>query len=188
MPLSLPQLETDRLIIRDFRAEDLDDVHRILDGEVEMPHKISREERCVWLEWTIAGYKQYAALYQPPYGERAIILKAIGELIGVAGFTPMFHPYGEMAAGTKLADARLLPEIGLYYSLSPRHQRQGYATEAAKALLDYGFDQLNLKRIVANTDFDNAASIGVMEKIGMTIVKNDDAGPDWFQVLGVLEE
>ena len=187
MPIRLPPLISDRLIVREFAADDLDDLHRILDGEVSMDHNISREERQKWMEWTIAGYEQYAAIYQPPYGERAITLKTTGELIGAIGLVPMLHPLGDTLAGAAFVDAKWLPEVGLYYALTPAFHRHGFATEAAQILIAAAFENLNLKRVVANTEFDNAASIGVMKKLGMSIHKNDGSGPDWFEVLGVLE-
>jgi GNAT superfamily N-acetyltransferase len=77
--------------------------------------------------------------------------------------------------------------VGLYYALSPAYQRQGYATEAAQALINYAFTQLHLKRIVATTTYENVASIGVMRKLGMRIEKNPSPDPPGLQVVGILE-
>ena len=70
---------------------------------------------------------------------------------------------------------------------SPAHQRQGYATEAAQAMCDYAFQELKLKRIIAITSYDNAASIGVMRKLGMRIGRNPFPDPPWLQVVGIRE-
>jgi RimJ/RimL family protein N-acetyltransferase len=78
-------------------------------------------------------------------------------------------------------------EFGLFYAISPAHQRREYATEAAQALIDYAFGQLNMKRVIATTDFDNIGSMAVMRNPGMIIEKNPLAGPPWLQVVGVLE-
>jgi RimJ/RimL family protein N-acetyltransferase len=68
------------------------------------------------------------------------------------------------------------------------HRRRGYATEAGQALVDYAFRSLNLRRIVATTDFDNEGSIGVMRRLGMTIERNPNPGqPHYLQVVGILE-
>ena len=75
----------------------------------------------------------------------------------------------------------------MFYAISPAHQRRGYASEAARALVDYAFQRLNLKRVVATTNYDNAASIGVMRKLGMWVEKNPRPEPPWLQVVGVLE-
>src|SRR5260370_1314078 len=63
---------------------------------------------------------------------------------------------------------------------------QGYATEAAQALINYAFTQLHLKRIVATTTYENEASIGVMRKVGMRIEKNPSPDPSGFQAVGIL--
>ena len=60
---------------------------------------------------------------------------------------------------------QLVREIG--WVIRPAYQRHGYATEAAAALLKYGFETLGLQRIVAACDNRNIASFRVMEKLGM---------------------
>src|ERR1700751_831918 len=82
---------------------------------------------------------------------------------------------------------RTAPEVGLFYAITPALRGQGYATEAAQALVDYDFQQLRLKRIVATTTYENAASMGVMRKLGMRLERNPYAEPPWLQVVGVLE-
>ncbi|TIU06669.1 MAG: GNAT family N-acetyltransferase, partial [Mesorhizobium sp.] len=54
------------------------------------------------------------------------------------------------------------------------HWGHGYATEAATAVLDFGFESLKLNQIVANAAVDNVASRRVMERIGMSHDPNDD--------------
>jgi RimJ/RimL family protein N-acetyltransferase len=54
-------------------------------------------------------------------------------------------------------------------------------------MIDHAFSALNLSRIVAETDYNNAASIGVMRKLGMNIQNNPYPDPVWFQVTGILE-
>lgn len=187
MPLRLPPLETDRLIIRDFVMKDLDEVHRILDHESGF-EPFTLEARRHWMEWSIMSYSAFASLYQPPWGERAVTVKETGELVGVVGYATMFHPLTEILEGKSPGEAHWHPEMGLFWAVSPDHRGKGYASEAATALIDYAFENFNLKRIVANTDFDNLASQGVMRKIGMQLYRNEDGKPEWFEVLGVLEQ
>lgn len=80
-----------------------------------------------------------------------VLLKAEGRLIGHMVFHHYFggHTY----------------EIGWVFH--PEYHRQGFATEAALALLKYGFELLNLHRIIATCQPENEASWRVMEKIGM---------------------
>jgi hypothetical protein len=49
------------------------------------------------------------------------------------------------------------------------------------------FEALNLKRILANTDYDNLASQSAMRKLGMTILRNPEPEPPWMQIIAVLE-
>jgi RimJ/RimL family protein N-acetyltransferase len=195
--MRVPPLETERLIIRPFTVDDLDAVHQLLDVDLHdadfgSEGATTRDERQKWLQWTVMNYEELAKLYQPPYGDRAVTLKQTGQVIGACGYVPSFAPFGQLPAfrsATANDDTERLftPEFGLFYAFSPAFQRQGYATEAAKALIDYGFRQLNLRRIVATTTYDNAASIGVMRKLGMQIERNPYADPPWFQVVGFLE-
>lgn len=56
----------------------------------------------------------------------------------------------------------------VWYKLLPKHWRKGYATEALKCLLDYGFNILKLHRIEAGCAVNNIGSIKVLEKVGMS--------------------
>jgi [ribosomal protein S5]-alanine N-acetyltransferase len=194
--MPIPPLETERLLIRPFSMEDLDAIHQMLDiyllsADFGSEGAKTREERQRWLQWTILSYEELAKLYQPPYGDRAVVLKPTQQVIGVCGFVPCFGPFGQLLSAHAVgqdADAHFnSPEFGLYYALSPANQRQGYATEATKALIAYAFTQLSLKRIVATTTYGNVASIGVMRNMGMRIEKNPSPDPPWFQVIGLLE-
>lgn len=187
--LRVPALETPRLIIRPFCAADLAALHQLLDvdlaeADLATDGAVSAREREEWLQWAILNYEQLARLRQPPYGDRAIVLRETDQLIGACGFVPSFGPFGQLLVPEA---SRYSPEFGLFYAVSPSYRRQGYAPEAARALIDYAFQQLHLQRVVATTTYDNAASIRVMQKVGMTIERNRRRDPPWFQVVGVLE-
>jgi RimJ/RimL family protein N-acetyltransferase len=192
--LEMPILETERLLIRPFVMEDLHDVHRLFDielGEVELEseHADTLAERAQWLQWSVLNHEQLAKLRQPPYGDRAIVLPT-GQLIGSCGFVPCLNAFGQLPffAGRTIGNpGRSSTEFGLFYAISPAHRRQGYASEAAGALVDYAFQHLRLNRVVATTDYDNIGSMGVMRKLGMRIEKNPLPEPPWLQVVGVLE-
>lgn len=188
--MTMPPLETPRLVIRPFVLDDLHAIHQILDIELGPEYsQASLDERAEWLQWSVLNYEALAKLYQPPYGDRAVVLKSTGQLIGACGFVPCLMPFEQLLAFSQ-PDSRpglTSTEFGLYYALSPAHQRQGYATEAATALIEYAFGELHLKRVVATTAYDNVASMGVMRKLGMTIEKNPSPEPPWLQVVGVLK-
>jgi len=128
-------------------------------------------------------------MFQPPYGDRAIVLKRTNDVIGAVGLVPCFDAF-EQIPGLSRGEppsAYRVAEIGLFWAIDPDQQRQGYATEAAQALIDFAFQQLRVKRIIATTEHNNAASIGVMRKLGMTIAQNPLPDPAWLQVVGILE-
>ena len=149
-------------------------------------------ERTEWLQWAVLNHTQLAKLYQPPYGDRAVVLKATGQLIGACGYVPCLMPFEQLPGfgGNHRTQTEGLysTEFGLFYAISPAHQRQGYATEAAQALIDYAFNELKLRRVIATTTYDNAASMGVMRKLGMRIEKNPLPEPPWLQVVGMIEQ
>ncbi len=69
------------------------------------------------------------------------------------------------------------PEIELGFRLGKAYWGKGYATEAARAWVSYGFEELGLDRIVAVAHPDNAACQRVLEKVGMRFERTaDDAG------------
>src|SRR5260221_696273 len=191
--MRVPPLETERLVIRRLTIEDLDDIHRILDIDLIIADfgtvgAITRQGREQSLQWTILSYEELARLNQPPYGDRAIVLKQTQQIIGACGFVPSFAPFRQLLSASHDAGAHFnSPAFGLFYAFSPAYQRQGYATEATQALIDYAFRELQLKRIVATTTYENVASIAVMRKVGMRIEKNIYLDPPWFQVVGILE-
>ena len=68
------------------------------------------------------------------------------------------------------AGLRPLEELGLeiFYSLAPGAWGKGYATEAARAVMDYGLGPLGLPEVLAEVDEGNAASVAVVDRLGMT--------------------
>lgn len=74
-----------------------------------------------------------------------------------------------------------LPDVDIGFAYLPAYWAQGYAYEAATAVLRYGYEQLGIPRIVAVTAVDNVASIRLLEKLGLrfdSIVRLTPDGPD----------
>lgn len=190
MSTAMPTLESERLIVRPLVIQDLEAVHQLLDHEAWQTGK-SLAEREHWLRWTVMNYIELANLYQPPYGERAVVLKASGELVGAVGLVQSFGPFELLPSfGGRTADPaahKNEPAMGLFWATRTAHQKKGYAAEAAHAVIDFLFSHFNLRRIVATTEYDNTASQAVMRKLGMAIERNPFKEPGWFQVVGVLE-
>lgn len=152
-------LETPRLILRTWQEADLEPM-ALIDQDKKvcqfLPGIGSKSATKAGIERIIAHYKEKGfSLY-------AVELKSTGELIGFLGLmTPSF-------------EAHFIPAVEIGWRLSSTHWNQGYATEGAKAVLDYAFTSLNLPEVVSFTAVNNQASRRVMEKIGLHHNTKDD--------------
>lgn len=147
----LPILETDRLILREVMMKDMYDMNEY--------SKISTVGYNAGWEphSSLSHTKDVIKMFRKKYlfnqlGVFAIILKDECKMIG----TCELHNY------TKAYKA----ELG--YTVSPYYQNKGYATEASKAVITWGFNDLNLKRIECNCLNDNLKSKRVCEKLLFT--------------------
>ena len=138
--LTIPTLETKRLHIRRFERSDAATYVKIQTAVGwTNPNKTEAENLAscqIWLEWVVRNYDGLGNLMQPPYGDRAIVDKATGELIGGVGLVPCFHPFGQLPHFGGTPNALFSTEMGLFWIVSPDYQGQGVATEAAQALVD----------------------------------------------------
>jgi len=145
-------LETERLILRPVEAGDWRAIHRYASlPEVAryLPNEPFTEDdaRAFALRWS----EQARASDEWPE-VMVVQLKADGQLIGYVPFELFNQKYRTR-------------EIGWVFA--PDCQGQGYATEAARAVLALAFEKLGLHRVVATCDPRNAASYRVMERLGM---------------------
>lgn len=95
------------------------------------------------------------------YGMSTLVERASGEVVGFCG---LVHPGGQ-------------PEAEIKYALKRRYWGLGLATEAVRAMLDYGASARGLRRIIATTGPENVASQKMLVKAGMTrenLRRNDD--------------
>lgn len=186
----MPVLYTTRLVIRPLVLDDdlvatREALNRARNTAVT-PESTARHER--WIRWNIANYGALADVDQPPYGDRAVCLRTDGQVVGVVGLVPAMGPFGQLPGfPVDIGSRRYQPQVGLFWAIDSRYQRQGYATEAGAALISFAFTEMLLTRIIATTEYDNNASIGVMRKLGMTILRNPFPDPWWFQVVGVRD-
>ncbi|GAB3983413.1 GNAT family N-acetyltransferase [Actinoallomurus acanthiterrae] len=154
----MAELRTDRLILRPWRASDLEPWAAMnADPEVRehLGDLLTREQS------DASAARFQAELDQRGYGFWAIEVRATGEFIGFAGLDQLeaHMPFTGVEIGWRLAR----PAWG-----------HGYATEAARTVLAYGFDSLELPEIVAVTTATNVRSQAVMRRIGMTRNPADD--------------
>jgi [ribosomal protein S5]-alanine N-acetyltransferase len=191
--MEMPVIETARLFIRPFVLDDLPVIHRILDacfGDGSLADDpLALAERAAWLQWQVASYEQLAKLHQPPYGDRGIILRSTGELIGAIGYAPGFMPFEQLPSlhTGRVPPGIATPEFDLFWAIDPAHQRRGYATEAVQGMIEHAFRVLRVRRVLATTEYTNLASQGVMRKLGMRLEKNPLPDPWYLQVVGILD-
>jgi RimJ/RimL family protein N-acetyltransferase len=165
--------------------DDLESINNVLNNSFGWKTPISEREH--WLQWTVLGYEMFSMLGQPHYGERAIVLKETGEIIGAVGIVPYLDTFNQIKVFNRALDSLATAEVGLFWAIDPVHQRKGYAPEAARALMEYLFLHEKLGRIIATTGYENLASQKVMKKIGMTVQRLDEPQPPDQFVVGVLE-
>jgi RimJ/RimL family protein N-acetyltransferase len=144
-------LQTERLLLREFDESDAAAFYLLGSdptvtrytgdgGLTGVEH--AREVLCAH---PIADYRKYG------FGRWACVLKATGRVIGFAGL--------------KYLDD--LKEVDIGYRLLPAHWGAGLATEACRPVVDYGFARLGLRQIIGLVDPENAASVRVLEKLGL---------------------
>ena len=139
-------METERLIIRRFKAEDWQDLYDYLSKEEVVryePYGIYTEEES----------KKEAARRADDEAFFAVELKENHKVIGNTSFATEGH------------EQFLTWEIG--YVLNPDYQGKGYATEASRRILKYGFEELNAHRIMARCNPVNKKSWHLMERLKM---------------------
>lgn len=151
--MSQPTLETSRLILRPFRKDDASSVQllagqwEIADTTLNIPHPYEDGMAEQWIETHEPGYKAETLT------TFAVVLRESKELIGAVG----------------LVIDRGLNKADLGYWIGKPYWNLGYATEAARAVVAVGFDELGLNRIHAFHLARNPSSGRVMEKLGMIL-------------------
>jgi RimJ/RimL family protein N-acetyltransferase len=148
-------IETQRLRLRPFSSNDLDALAAI-NADPEAMRYIgkgkpqSREQTQIRLDAILDHHKQYH------FGLFAMVEKATDAFVGICGLQYLDNT----------------SEIEVGYRLARSFWGRGLATEAARACLHYGFEQLGLERIVAVIQPSNLPSKSVVEKIGLRYIKN----------------
>ena len=151
-----PSLETERLLLRPWRpAEDLDALAALNADPAVMRHvapnrPLTRAETAAQLEGIVAHWDEHG------FGLWAVIPRdGDGRTIGFAGLAiPSFL-------------AQILPAVEVGWRLQPTAWGCGFATEAARASVAFGFERLGLRSIVSVVEAGNERSLRVAEKLGM---------------------
>jgi len=164
MPLPL---RTERVVIRPYREDDATGLHEVFGSPEVMKWTPSPPSKDVAeTAQRLARAMAFTARQPPGMGLWALELNDTSEFLGQVGLFPV------EGKG---------PEVEVAYELAPRVWGHGYATEATRALVAYGFGELGLRRIVALILPDNARSRNVASKCGLVL-----EGPGRFYGLDLL--
>jgi RimJ/RimL family protein N-acetyltransferase len=149
-------ITTARLTLRPLRVEDLDSVHALwTDAGVRRflfdDQIISREQAASEISQSIERFETDGC------GLWGAWLRKESELVGFCGYRPFHEP----------------PQLQLLYAFYPNQWSKGLATEAARAVIRFGFEALCCESVIASADAPNAASLRVMEKTGMTFDRRE---------------
>lgn len=148
-------LETDRLAMRYMIPDDLDDLARLCADPLAMQYMGDGAvlDRATCARWIDICQEKYGAR---GYGTSAVIEKDSGQFIGICGVVRApENDYDE-----------------IIYALSQAYWGQGYATEAAKAMLAYVFAHSDLDSIYATIHEQNVPSQQMMPKLNMSFVED----------------
>ena len=142
-------LETNRLILREFNVNDAENIYKLdLNPNVIKYTGNSTFKNIEEAKEFLENYHDYKL---NGYGRWAVITKEKNEFIGWCG----------------LKWDKIDNETDIGFRFFEKMWNKGYATESAKACINYGFEKLNLKRIIGKAMKDNVNSIKVLKKIGL---------------------
>lgn len=153
-PMNDPGIETARLRLRAITQDDLDDLLDIWHDPQAMrlfPKRLDRDEMSAWIDRNQQRYVEYG------HGIWAVILKETGAFVGDCGLV-----WQDVGGAQEL-------EVG--YHFKPAFWGHGYAPEAARACIDYAFEQLSHPRVISMIRPENTASRRVAEKNGLRYEK-----------------
>ena len=164
-------IETERLTLRKVTLDDMAELFK-MESTPEV-NKYTGEQVSPSIEDLEAKIKEsiLKEYKEVGFGRLAVIEKSSGSFIGCAGL-------------------KYLPEfdqVDLGYRFMPQYWDKGYGTESSRALLQQGFSELELDRIIAVAMLENKASTKIIEKVGMSFDKfapYDEGGPDavWYVI------
>jgi RimJ/RimL family protein N-acetyltransferase len=156
---SISEIRTERLILRELRTGDLGALAKMnADPRVMeyFPSSLSREDSDAFAGRIRAHWAQHG------FGSWAVERLEDGTFVGIVGLS---HPRFQ---------AHFTPCVEVGWRLAAPCWGKGYATEAAKAALRFGFERFGLDQIVSFTVPQNRRSRRVMEKLGMSRSEADD--------------
>lgn len=166
-------LETPRLLLREYTPEDAPNILR-LNSDADLM-RFANKKPTESLDEALVQIAEFQRQYtENGYGRWAVILKDTHEYVGYCGLK-----YRNAEADPR----RDFTDIG--YRFERKHWKSGFATEAARACLVFGFEHLDLQRLVGCAAAENKPSIRVLEKIGLKFHSQfllDNTPSVWYQL------
>ena len=153
-------LRTARLLLRQWRDEDVAAFAEMSADPTVMEYLLPLSERGLSAETWVAGKR--AHWVEHGFGQWVVELPGAASFLGVVGLETVSY------------QAHFTSAVEVAWRLARPFWDRGYATESARAAVDYGFDELGLREIVALTVPANQRSRRVMERLGMTRAPEDD--------------
>lgn len=147
------RIETPRLFLREMAPEDYDALYAVLaDSDIMRHYPYTFDEARVrrWIDKNMERCRVFG------FGLWAVCLKATGGMIGDCGLT------------MQNINGTILPELG--YHIAKAHQRQGYGTEAARAVRDWTFAHTPFRMVYSHMKEENAPSAAVARANGMRLL------------------
>lgn len=164
----IPKIETDRLILRAFREADIEPFFELSQDADVMRYVGDRRVPTLQEAWrAVAGWLGHWELRG--YGQWAIEERSSGRFIGRAGIINPAEWPG--------------PEVG--YVLGKDWWGRGFATEAARAAMDWGFEEVGFDDLISLIDPANAPSIAVAGRLGETLRSETDLGGHTVLIYGI---
>ena len=136
------KIETERLFLREMEEDDFEALRRVLGDRDSMRHYPYAFGDARIRSWIARNRERYSIF---GFGLWAVCRKDTGEMIGDCGLT------------MQIIDGQIRPEIG--YHIRADHQRQGYATEAARAVRDWTWQNTPFRAIYSYMKAENIPSI-----------------------------
>ena len=159
-------LESKRLLFRSHEAVDLD-AFCAMEADAEVRRYVGGAPRTR----EAAEQRFWERAMQPVEGRLAMwatVLKEDGRYVGRCGLYPNIR-----------GEQKVAGEAVLGFYLARPFWGQGFASEAGRAFVEFGFDELKLARIVTAVQVENTASVRVLEKLGFVIASHE-VGPRSF--------
>lgn len=150
-------LRTERLILRPAIEQD---------AEPTWPYR-RLETVNQWLTGTPTDFASYRARFTEPRRLATTVVVELDEGAGPVVIGDLMLLREDAWAQTEVADQAKDVQVKLGWALGPRYTGHGYATEAVRELLRYCFEDLAVRRAVADCFLDNEASWRLMERVGM---------------------